>query len=161
MSQLGRRYYVVERRQGILGTARTRRILQATFLAVSMETQKTKFFLIHAKSSTSCGQLAAASAALTIWALGELVRWHYDNTGDRIIVSQENTESAIMEMGNRIASEMSALDGKYNVKMNQLYSETQGKLNAMDELLRGRLTTASTTTTTTSTIFNTFKDGNN
>ena len=56
---------------------------------------------------------------------------------------------------------MTTLDKQYRGKINQLYSETQSKLNSMDELLRKRLTTASTTTTTINTIFNRFNDEGN
>ena len=104
-------------------------------------------------------QLAAACASLTVWAFGALARWRFDDTGDRVTESQENVEAAILAMGNRIALEMSTLDNQYRGKINQLYSETQGKLDAMDELLRNRLTTASTTTTTINTIFNRFNEG--
>ena len=106
-------------------------------------------------------QLAATCAALSVWAFGALARWRFDDTGDRITASQENVEAAVLAMGNRIALEMSTLDTTYRGKINQLYSETQGKLDAMDELLRARLTTASTTTTTISTIFNRFNDEGN
>ena len=61
----------------------------------------------------------------------------------------------------RIAMEMTTLDKQYRGKINQLYSETQSKLDSMDELLRKRLTTASTTTTTINTIFNRFNDEGN
>ena len=63
-----------------------------------------------------------------------------------------------MAMGNRIAMEMSTLDSEYRGKINQLYSETQSKLDAMDEFLRKQVTTAATTTTTINTIFNRFNE---
>ena len=97
-------------------------------------------------------------AALAVWAFGALARWRFDDTAERIVASEDNVEAAIQAMGNRIALEMGTLDNTYRGKINQIYFETQSKLDAMDELLRSRLTTASTTTTTINTIFNRFGD---
>ena len=103
-------------------------------------------------------QLTATVAALAVWAFGALARWRFDDTAERIVASEDNVEAAILAMGNRIALEMGTLDDTYRGKINQIYFETQSKLDAMDELLRSRLTTASTTTTTINTIFNRFGD---
>ena len=70
-------------------------------------------------------QLAAACAALSVWAFGALARWRFDDTGVRIDESQAAVEKAVMAMGNRIGLQMSQLDdqGLDSIEFRQAFQQ--------------------------------------
>ena len=62
-------------------------------------------------------QLAAACAALSVWAFAALARWRFDDTGDRVTASQESVEKAILAMGNRGAIQYALITKNLSKKL--------------------------------------------